>query len=428
MSAILQFIGRVAGALIDIPTIFIVIYSFQKLIEETLQKDFSKPLISLSICDDYGLGLLEGEFGLGGIIGLVALAFFVSVGIAVIKYLLGYLLENKRYIAFLKTELIDLVFVYLFVLAGIGTLKLLCFTNVDAFGASSNGVELNVYEYAFASLQAIKKYSFNLLGVNSVLAIAGLFLMKISVANNLFGGIALPVFSGLSFLLRPAISTSLIAGTLAYMFYTLQIFAYEFFTYGGIKYLLPLGIIMRAFSPLKKVGAILIGFSLGASIVLSVVWGVAYASIQPIIGNNLEVVVKGETTTGFEVEMDLRTGREFLEVRFISDLADKLEQEAEEVKNKVECYVDAPTGSYICTGEETYEFIQIKERFAEENERNISNLVKSVFRWVFFSLGAFAIILIILPIITTLLMIGGIRFFSAFFGLELDISNLTKVV
>ena len=398
---------------------FVVVKPILLIYQEYIDgKIFAKPLISIYLCDANSSSILTDP-----ILSLIALAMASSIALSILIYLAGVTLRSQKLTVFMKTEFIDLLVTYGAVVVGLALLYLPCNLNFISFVDGDSRVEMNAYETAFFFLQYTEMYSFFSIVYSVIIGMLTFIFLGVFISNNIFGGLALPVFSGLSLIIKPMISNSVVAQTLAYVVYSLQIILYEFVTYGSVKYILPIGIVMRAFTPLKKVGGILIGFSIGTTLFYTLVLVFSWYVASPYM-QYLDFQLNSEQPTYFDVSVRINLGGDKSYYKTIFSSVDKLEdlEKAAEEANKE--YVERDnTGSFYLK----YALDWIKSFFTPVWAYGV-DIVKGVFRWFVVACGGFIIILIVLPILNLLIVITGVRFFSRFFGMDLDVSNLTKIV
>ncbi len=384
----------------------------------------AKPLISQNLCTNSGFNIF------GNIFQYIGMAMIASVMLSILAYMIGVIFGNQKLKTYMKTEFMDLMLTFGVIIAALGLLYLPCNLTIISFTSAPQKVDMNAYEAAFFFLHFAEHYSYLAVTFSIIMGISVLMVLKAFISNNIFGGIALPVFSGLSLMVKPALSNTIMASTLSYILYSMQVLLYEFLTYGSIKYLVPVGILFRAFSPLKKVGGILIGFAIGATLFYTLVLDLSWYIATPYMPY-LKLTMNGETDDSYNIRYDVllldSNNRGFYESVFTApEIYEDIEKEAENLNDQ---YVgqdnsdkDYSRNFYLLNPAEWAE--KLVNKILDKAEP----AVRGIFRWIFSSCGTFTILLLIIPILNFLVVITGVRFFSRFLGMDLDISNLTRVV
>ncbi len=391
------------------------------------ERVFAKPLISEALCTPQKINVnpLNFSFSSMGIFDLVGLAMVAGIFFSISLFLAGRIFGNSKLETFMKTEIIELLITYAAVVIGIGILYIPCNITWVSFG----NIKLNLYESAFVFLQHLEAYAFLSMMIGVSMAIAFFYASGLKITINVFGGLSLPAFVGVSSVFKPVIGNAISAISIAFVLYSIQVLLYEVLTFGSIKYLLPLGIFMRAFSPLKKLGGVIIGFSLGVVIFYTLILAVGWQAIDPYLSYYKLTITKDyqatQTVPGYyEVNYDVSFGGDtkYYQIVYNIDQGVKdVEKEFENVNN-AEVRIDPNTGELYNPNTENYK--EASEELAKKVDPKISGIVRFFTRMC----QTYFILLLIYPAIMLIFVVTGVRFMARFFGMDIDISNLTRVI
>jgi hypothetical protein len=212
---------------------------------------------------------------------LAILALASSAALLALAYMLNRFLNNDEGQAVLKLELFELF-------VSIGLVQAACELPVSGvFAQDYMEPDDNLFD---ASAAVLQKFSENL-----AVAMAALHAIYIPIDFQTtttltmqpmgLGTVVQPT-SGVGAIVKPALVNAMQAIALAYVVIRAEMFILDFCTYAFITFYFPLGIILRSFSPTRKIGGALIGIVLGLVLVfpfLILLNGVVAFSISPTV-------------------------------------------------------------------------------------------------------------------------------------------------
>lgn len=336
-------------------------------------------------------------------LGLSFLALLVSAFYVLFFYFWGKLTSNPNTDVWVKGEIYEMGATAFIVL-----LFLPLFLNVAC--AFKLG-EYNIFETAHVYLESLKA---SITAVMDVLALgyAAIDLVAfISVKASPFGlGLsAVDVGAGIVALWRPIILQITNALTLGYLFASAQTVILEYFTYGMITKILPLGILLRSFTPTRRVGGMLLGLSIGLLFLYPFVLTLNYFLVKDYL-----LVSWNQKSNAWELDegfknISLEIGKGLI----------PFDQNASFWRNFTQGALDVAS-------------ILASIAFIFTSGAWIVALLWAIIITLWFAVvsGAYLGIVagIILPAINTVILIQGIRYFTYLFGEELDITTLTRMV
>lgn len=338
-------------------------------------------------------------------LGLSFLALLVSGFYVLFFYFWGKLTSNPNTDVWVKGEIYEIGATAFIVL-----LFLPLFLNVAC--AFKLG-EYNIFETAHVYLESLKA---SITAVMDVLALGYAAIdmaASVSVKASPFGlGLSsVDVGAGIVALWRPIILQITNVLTLGYIFASAQTVILEYFTYGMITKILPLGILLRSFTPTRRVGGMLLGLSIGLLFLYPFVLTLNYFLVKDYLLiswdqklNRWELVDEGFKNISLEIGKGL--------IPF--------DQNASFLRNFTQGAVDVTSIialiSFIFMGVAWFVVLLI--------------WIVIILVWFAVVSGAYLGIVagIILPAINTVILIQGIRYFTYLFGEELDITTLTRMV
>ncbi len=209
-----------------------------------------------------------------------------SIGLLVFIYLIGKVVENKRLELYMKVELYE---IFYFALALTVIFPFLLGLNcLDLFGYGGN---TSVYE-------AGQRF-WELLDVN--LAISGYFMQLSSLmfasalTTNLQSGRLQGNLQGLWTMVDAIMTTSISSIVMGLVMSHAMSFLYTITTYGFLKYLFPLGLLLRAFPPFRKIGGTLVGLAIAMTFFLPLISATFFTAINGSLPVNYNVTTKNLT-------------------------------------------------------------------------------------------------------------------------------------
>ena len=403
------FIKGLIGTSIYLPIYIAVLMPLiNSLVQLLAGKVVYRSLLSVEMCSTDPLTF----FSLHTPLGMVVL---ISVFFLAIVYFLSKIFQHEALSVFVKTELLDLFLTIVLVSVIALIIYLPCNIHVDIKDLGfSQSYSLDLYDAAYLSIQIGELSSMFLLHLADFIYVITFFFTSFVIAQNVFGGLALQTFSGVSLTLKPALGMMLMGAAVNYIGYVIQKILFEFITYGTIKYLLPIGFLLRAFTPTKKVGGVVLGFTLAGPILYTLVVLVTYQPIMDRLPFTLHSIAPN-TPTSYKIFF---VGI----VPTISSLLHGLLDKFSFAEKKVlDIAQQQPS-----TAEEATPYKRL-ESTSTEFYGSAGGILNKVYKFIL-NLCAPIIILAVLPVLNFIIMITGVRYLGRFFGEDIDISNLTRVI
>ncbi len=251
---------------------------WQKLVEMLgFEGVFRPPIIEKAVCGGSVVGTLKALLPTYLFIGVSGVFFLVFL------YLLGILIGNKRLQSYSKAELTEFFFFIIFVIVVIPVLLEVNCLPLPLFGGTES-----VYSIGYRlwlEMTATLKLSFYFLQIMAFIA-GGVFTPNIHTIY-----FTSPMaFQGIWSLIKAVMNTTMISIATSEIVSASMLYLYDIMTYGFIEVLLPLGVILRAFPPFRKIGGTLVGLSVGMALFLPLLSALFYEffSGQMIVRYNLQ--------------------------------------------------------------------------------------------------------------------------------------------
>ncbi len=348
----------------------------------------------------------------------ILLAMGASLFLIVFIYMMAKIFGFRNWELYAKSELVELFLTTLLILLVVyPIIKILCGVDITGDG--------NIFQTG--------KYYFYEVTVNA--EIAGTVIQFFytlfsavaytSITEAVFAGIrgGRP-FEGIFSTIKPLFSNIALGVGLSISLNAAFTYLYEFVTYGFFKYLLPIGLVARAFTPTRKIGGTIIGLTLGMIIFIPLLFSIGHLvnkSLAPIYITRGGSVVINPSYYGV---LGLLTTQ-------VSSYGE-LVQALHDVLAKGHYDVRSPTDpNNPSEPNKTYGHI-------DEQLGNLSIMFKVVIALIFAVLvlvgpyikmavfGIFASMLF--PVIMSIIAVAGVKFISGVFGQELDVTNLTRLI
>jgi len=336
-------------------------------------------------------------------LGLSFLAFIVSSFYILFFYFWGKLTSNPNIDVWVKGEIYEIGATAFIVL-----LLLPLFLNVAC--AFKIG-DYNIFETASAYLESLKA------SITIVMdAMAGGYavidlITSISIKASPLGlGLSSnDVGAGIVALWKPIILQITNALTLSYIFASAQTVVLEYFTYGMITKILPLGILLRSFTPTRRVGGMLIGLSLGLLFLYPLILTLNYFLIKDYL-----VVSWNPKSNAWELDEGFKT--------VLEDIGKSL--------IPIDSNDSFWRNFFHTAGEVVSILASILFMFTTGFWFVLLALGIIMIVWGAIVAGAYLGVVagIILPAINAVILIQGVRYFTYLFGEELDITTFTRLV
>jgi hypothetical protein len=221
-------------------------------------------------------------------------------------------------------------------------------------------------------------------------------------AHPLGMGTVIQPTAGMGAVIKPGYVNALQMMAVAFIIVRAQLLMLDFATFAMLKYYLPLGIILRCFSPTRRIGGTLIGVVIGFSLVL------------PSL-----LVLNGVFASPFTSEdnpFGLNDSFEFLS-RLLEGGFDVIWLES---WDNVWGSLGSGVGSFT-----PFSLFHIPIAMASTAVGFFAGIYAFIFMW---AAGQAFMIGLFFPALNTLLLVTTIRYLSKAFGEEVDVTNLTRMI
>ena len=199
---------------------------------------------------------------------LAIAAMAASVGVLMAFYLVDVFFGNEQGIAAMKLELFELFTTAFIIMIVIALLDAACIIPVGVLLAPDSVAHLNLFE---AAAQILDDFSGSLVIVSTILHGIYIhldFLTTTTLTQRPLGmGTEFQPTAGIGAVMKPAFINSLQMISVAFIIVRAQLAILDFVTFAMLKFYLPIGIIMRSFTPTRRIGGTLIGITLGLVLV-----------------------------------------------------------------------------------------------------------------------------------------------------------------
>lgn len=322
---------------------------------------------------------------------LAIAAMAASVGILVILYLVSVFFGNEQGRAIVKLELFELFTTAFIIVIVISLLDAACIVPVGAILAPDDVAELNLFE---AAAYILDDFSGSLVIVSTILHGVYIhldFLTTTTLTQRPLGmGTEFQPTAGIGAVMKPAFINSLQMISVAFIIVRAQLAILDFVTFAMLKFYLPIGIILRSFTPTRKIGGTLIGLTLGLVLVypyLIVLNGLTIYDMDPFYIDTYLGHLGGMLSAAWEPFTEFQGGA--------LSLAGTLD-----ILTMVKLFISGLFGSLLGI------YLSLTLRTAA----------------VAFMIGIF------FPALNMLILVTVIRYLTKSFGEEIDVSNLSRMI
>jgi|GEM_PF-6019832 len=391
-------------------------------------------IMQSKMCAATGNSLLDVFVFNVDIFSLSLLAAVAGVMFIAFMFMLGKLLDNKRWVEYAKNELFEIgvtIFVVLVLLLPL--MKVIGCYNPFEPGVST-------YQAAFAYpkdiLASLSLFSVGLYLINGV---GQKLILGTQIAQSVFvqstGGFG----SGGD---DATLGTSSNAGMIVVVtsgLASLMAYIHELVTYGFVAYLLPLGLILRFFAPTRRIGGTLIALTFGMGVLVPFMFAIGHSVIAknyfPVYYEPGAGALGGVPTPNLKV---LTTGFSGLAERFAAlALTDAAASDSQNTFGN-SAYNVTDNGQGLADNPNLY---GQSPAGAQDSQGGLVGLVQKLMYLVFSFFGTMFEILVltsgggvlcfggtIYPLIVSIILISGVKYMSSTLGEEIDVSNLSRLI
>jgi hypothetical protein len=366
----------------------------------------------------------SAKAGLGSFLcnwqSFAGLALLTSATILAFIYILSVLFRNENLKNFVKIELSELFMTAVLIIilvTGIGavaTLEAGTFLpeNDLPVGISASS---NIYNVTESYFEQVGTDMGAWLEVNYILGVYVDSMASVTpYARPLGIGLVASPLAGLASPFKQLLYNMSVALSIAYIINYAQLYVFLFAIAGSLKYYIPLGIILRSFTPTRRIGGALIGLGISFLFVFPVLYSFDYMMFYSKDDSPMVTF-----RSFLDNSMSLNTGL-FGKSKDASDYDPAIEPEKQGKvydyfkKNQADNFIDLVTEPIGAIG------------------RLISGVIGRFFTSLMViplaTIGRAFALGFILPAFNTLLMIQATKYISKSIGEEVDISTLTRLV
>ena len=322
---------------------------------------------------------------------LAVAAMAGSVAILVILYLVDVFFGNEQGIAAMKLELFELFTTAFIVIVVIAILDAACIVPIGAILAPDEVADLNLFE---AAAQILDDFSKSIVIVSTILHGVYIhldFITTTTLTQRPMGmGTEFQPTAGIGAVMKPAFINSLQMLAVSFIIVRAQLAILDFVTFAMLKFYLPIGIILRSFTPTRRIGGTLIGLTLGLVLVypyLIILNGLTIYDMDPFYIDEYLGSIGGMLEAAWEPFNDFQGGA--------LSLAGGLD-----ILTYIKLFISSLFGSLLGI------YLSLTLRTAA----------------VAFMIGLF------FPALNMLILVTVVRYLTKAFGEEIDVSNLSRMI
>ncbi len=355
--------------------------------------------INTLVCDAASSGLNIAGSPFSGWVGAVAAALMASLMLLLFFYLLSQLFRNPQWTGMVKFELYELLTTLILIVVVLGFTGSMCGLTVGSLMPSTDPAKaaMNIYEATtdhFTSFSSILTRDMTL---NHILNFQLDQWASVTIYSRPLGvGIVASPLAGFASPFKQITYNITFALALAYLINIAFLYVYEFAIFAFLKFYLPAGIILRSFTPTRRIGGSLIALSIGFLLILPFTMSITNIMfLDPTHG----------TVTGF---MDQAT-------RFFED-SNTIDQLTATLRSvNTDSFIDIVNGGIFGT------LGDIAERMVGGSMTFLFLMPTSIVAQAF-ALGY------IMPALNILVLIQTVKSLSKSIGEEIDITALTRMI
>ncbi|MDD2655831.1 MAG: hypothetical protein PHQ80_04150 [Candidatus ainarchaeum sp.] len=215
-------------------------------------------VVADAICSSTGSIVPGWQFASGA-------ALLASVALIVFFYLLSKLFQNAEGTSWAKLELYEVLVTAIILIGLAGATDLACNARASwLFPSTSVPGDYNIYQ---GSVFYLEEFSDKIMLITTSLYAFYSWMDPITsmtlTGKPLGIGTAIQPTSGIAATVKPGMTNAFNMLIVGYITNKAQMFLVDFFSFGFLKYYLPLGILMRCFTPTRRIGGTIIALALG---------------------------------------------------------------------------------------------------------------------------------------------------------------------
>jgi hypothetical protein len=198
----------------------------------------------------------------------VAAAFSASAAILALLYIFYRFFGKESGQAMVKLEIFELFTTLFIIVVVIMLINSACIIPMGSLIAPPETAEMNLFD---AAAFVLDDFSDNLVIVSTILHTLYIpfdFITSTTLTQRPLGmGTEMQPTAGFGAVMRPIFVNGLQALTVAFIVVRAQLLILDFLSFAMIKYYLPIGILLRSFTPTRRIGGTIIGLVLGLVLV-----------------------------------------------------------------------------------------------------------------------------------------------------------------
>lgn len=355
---------------------------------ETDPEEAGYEILASNLCPQWGV---EGMFFIPTWQLAAMGAILASASLLAILYMVNRFFGNEAGQAMVKIELFELFATMFIVVVVIALLNSACGIQVGTIIAPPDYAHLNLFD---ASAAVLTEFSGDLVYAATFLHTVYIpldFMSTTTLTQRPLGmGTEYQPLGGLGAVMKPAVVNSLQMISVAFIMVRAQLMVLDFVTFAMLTYYLPLGILMRTFTPTRRIGGTLIGLTLGLVLVfpyLIVLNGFTVFSMNPFDMEEYIGVLGEIVEAAWQPMKEFWSGSLslFEPLNFLTML------------------------KYLFTG-------------------LFGSIVGLYYSLVLRTAAVAFLIGLFFPALNTLILVTTIRYLTKAFGEEIDVSNLTRMI
>lgn len=339
-------------------------------------------VVTEAICGDPGSIIPAWQSATGA--ALLASVFLISI-----LYMINRFFQNAEGTSWVKIELYEVFVTAIIIIALASVTTLACEVRVSwLVPAPSVPPNYNIYQGAVFYLdQFSEKIMYITTGLYAFYSWMDPITTMTLTGKPLGIGTQIQPTSGIAATIKPGLTNAFNMLLIGYITNKAQMFLVDFFSFGFLKYYLPLGILMRSFAPTRRIGGTIIALALG------------FLFVYPFL-----IIIEGE----FGLNALNLMSEEFIP-NFWTELGNF----------GVSSFVDAFRGGFT---------LDVFNLFGLILHSGIGIIAFGLL-YLFSSVASYAFLFgLFLPAFNVLILVTTVRYLSKSLGEEIDVTNLTRLI
>lgn len=204
---------------------------------------------------------------------VATMALMVSAALLAVIYMFAMILTAQGLVAFVKVEMIELGITAVIIFALMGIVASLCVFDINDVFPALNKVALfppagvssgNIYDVTFAYYEYLDSRIIGWMTANHLMVMNLDQIASTTIYSKPLGlGMVTSPGAGFAGPLKNILAQMTNAMVVAFIVNHAQLSVLKFMTYSMMNYWLPIGIILRAFTPTRRIGGTLIAIAIG---------------------------------------------------------------------------------------------------------------------------------------------------------------------